>query len=394
MALFKSFIQKSLTTLILLAIILTLVTSESYSEMPRAQALLQDLLLATKQLSYKGRVTIMIQTPMKNMVFELMITRKAPDKRRVEIISPLEMAGSGTIINGKEIAPIMPSKDRKEQGGPMPPFFQPDQMDELQSYNIQQLIRNYKIRVLEGGLVAGRNTYLIEIEPKNENRPARKIWIDKEKKIALKVEQYNAQKILQRLVAFSNIDFATDISDEVFRIQRSFWDMGRRPKPPEREDLWDQLQGKLDLNKIKEKAKFDVKVLNSLPGGLALQSITMVKFEKDQNVHLIYTDGLTFVSLFQSPFDETKRERRPPEGSPHREPPGERREGGHPPGAPSRPPKQPDKPEKMKISDIDCDVLQKGSAFIFRWYKQGVYFTLIGDYPKKEMVKMVSSIIK
>lgn len=392
MASFKSFIKKSLLIFVLAVIILSLTSSKSYSDMPKAQTLLQDMLSATKQLSYKGRVTIMIQTPMRNMVFEIMVTRKAPDKRRVEIISPIEMAGSGTIVNGREVAPIMPSKDRRGQGG-MPPFFQPDQMDELQGYNVQQLIRNYKIRVLEGGLIAGRNTYLIEIEPKNENRPSRKIWIDKEKKIALKVEQYNAQKILQRLVAFSNIDFAMDISDEVFRIQRSFWDMRGRPKPPEREDLWDQLQGKLDASKIREKAKFEVKILDNLPGGLALQSITMVKFEKDQNVHLIYTDGLTFVSLFQSPFDETKRERRPPEGPPPGEPRKERREGP-PPGEPPRPPMQPDKPEKMKISGIDCDVLQRGSAFIFRWYKQGIYFTLIGDYPKKEMVKMVSSIIK
>lgn len=392
MASFKSFLQKSLLILVLAVIILSLTSSLSYSGTPKAESLLQDMLLATKQLSYKGRVTVMVQTPMRNMVFELMVTRKAPDKRRVEIISPIEMAGTGTIINGKEIAPIMPRKDRKEQGR-MPPFFQPDQMDELQSYNARQLIKNYKVRVLEGGLIAGRNTYLIEIEPKNENRPSRKIWIDKEKKIALKVEQYNAQKILQRLMTFSNIDFTTDISDEVFRIQRSFWDMGRRPKPPEREDLWDQLQGKLDVDKIREKVKFKVKILDSLPGGLALQSITMVKFEKDQNVHLIYTDGLTFVSLFQSAFDETKRERRFPEGPPPGEPRRERLEGP-PPGEPPKPPMQPDKPEKMKISGVDCDVLQKGPAFIFRWYKEGIYFTLIGDFPKKEMVKMVSSIIK
>ncbi len=379
--------RKSLLIPILAVIILSLILSNS--DMPKAQTLLQDMLLATKQLNYKGRVTIMVQMPMRNMVFELMVVRKAPDKRRVEIISPIEMAGSGTIINGKEIAPIMPNKDRRGQGGFMSPFFQPDQMDELQGYNAQQLIKNYKVRVLEGGLIAGRNTYLIEIEPKNEDRPSRKIWIDKEKKIALKVEQYNAQKILQRLMTFSNIDFSADISDELFRIQHSFWDIGRRPKPPEREDLWDQLQGKLDVNKIREKAKFEVKIVNNLPGGLALQNITMVKFEKDQNVHMVYTDGLTFVSLFQSPFDETKRERRPPEGSPSGESRRERR--GPPREAPPEPPPQ---PEKMKISGIDCDVLQRGPALIFRWYKQGVYFTLIGDYPKKEMVKMVSSIIK
>ena len=391
MVLFKTSLQKSL--LIFLLAILLWMPLKSNAGMPKAQSLLQDMLLATKQLSYEGRLTIMVQTPMRNMVFELMITRKAPDKRRVEIISPIEMAGSGVIVNGKEISPLPPSKDRKEPGRFMPPFFQPDQMDELQNYNVQQLLKNYKIRVLEGGFVAGRDTYLLEIEPKITDRPSRKIWADKEKKIALKVEQYNAQKVLQRLVTFSRIAFMTDIDDEIFRIQRGFFDMKWRPKPPKREELWDQLQGELDVKKIHEKAKFKVRILNNLSGGLALQSITMVKFDKGQNVHLIYTDGLTFVSLFQSPFDETKRERRRPEGPPPGEPFKERREGP-PSGSPPGPPMQPDKPEKMKISGVDCDVLQRGPAFIFRWYKEGVYFTLIGDYPKKEMVKIVESIIK
>jgi hypothetical protein len=195
------------------------------------------------------------------------------------------------------------------------------------------------------------------------------------------------------ILAFSKIEFKTDISDDIFHVQRSFWDIRRRPKPPEREDLWDQSQGKLDIGKINDKAKFNVKVPNNLPGGLALQSIIMLKFGKDQNIHLRYTDGLAFVSVFQSPFDEAKREKGPPGGPPPGGPPGERPEGP-PPRRPPEPPMQPDKPEKMKISGINCDVLQRGSSFIFRWYKNGVYFTLIGDYQKKEMIKMVSSITK
>ena len=385
MVLIKNPGQKSL--LILIFLLLVCLPSQLNAVVPKAQSLLQNMLTASKSLDYEGRLTLMAQDQTRNMVFELMITRKAPDKRRVEIISPSEMAGSGFIINGNDFSPLFPpnrepnkdpNKGPRERGMLMP-LFQPEQMDELQGYNIQQLLKNYKVRVLEGGFVAGRNTYLLEIDPRNSDRASRKIWVDKEKSIPLKTEQYNIQKVLQKLTAFSKISFGLDISDDVFRIQRKLFDFGKQRKPPEHEELWNQSQGELDIDKIREKAKFDATIPNILPGGLMLQSINMIKFDKNQNIHLRYTDGITFISIFQSPFDEARRER-------------ERHEG--PPGNPPGPPREPPKIEKMKILNMECDVMQRGSDFIFRWYKDGVYFTLIGDYRKIEMIKMVSSVIK
>jgi len=391
MALIKDPLQKSL--LVLISLLFLCLTSQLNAAVPRAQILLQNMLTASKSLDYEGRLTLMVQDPMRNMVFELAVTRKAPDKRRVEIISPSEMAGSGFIINGNDFSPLFPpdkEPNKYPNKGPkggmfMPQFFQPEQMDELQGYNIQQLLKNYKIRVLEGGFVAGRNTYLLEIDPRNPDRASRKIWIDKEKSIPLKTEQYNIQKVLQKLIAFSKISFGVDIGDDVFQIKHKLFDFGKQRKPPEHEELWNQFQGELDIGKIREKAKFDAIAPSVLPGGLMLQSINMVKFDKNQNIHLRYADGLTFISVFQSPFDEAKRERERHEGPPP---------GGGPPQGNPPPPREPPKVEKMKILNVECDVMQRGSDFIFRWYKGGVYFTLIGDYRKIEMIKMVSSIIK
>jgi outer membrane lipoprotein-sorting protein len=390
MVLIKNPGQKSL--LILIFLLLVCLPSQLNAVVPKAQSLLQNMLTASKSLDYEGRLTLMAQDQTRNMVFELMVTRKAPDKRRVEIISPSEMAGSGFIINGNDFSPLFPPNREPNNNNRGPrdrgmfmPLFQPEQMDEGQGYNIQQLLKNYKVRVLEGGFVAGRNTYLLEIDPRNSDRASRKIWVDKEKSIPLKTEQYNIQKVLQKLIAFSKISFGMDISDDVFRIQRKLFDFGKQRKPPEHEELWNQSQGGLDLDKIKEKAKFDATIPNILPGGLMLQSINMIKFDKNQNIHLRYTDGITFISIFQSPFDEARRERERHEGPP---------QGGGPQGNPPGPPREPPKIEKMKILNIECDVMQMGSNFIFRWYKGGVYFTLIGDYKKIEMIKMVGSIIK
>lgn len=390
MVLIKNPGQKSL--LILIFLLLVCLPSQLNAVVPKAQSLLQNMLTASKSLDYEGRLTLMAQDQTRNMVFELMVTRKAPDKRRIEIISPSEMAGSGFIINGNDFSPLFPPNREPNNNNKGPrgrgmfmPLFQPEQMDEGQGYNIQQLLKNYKVRVLEGGFVAGRNTYLLEIDPRNSDRASRKIWVDKEKSILLKTEQYNIQKVLQKLIAFSKISFGMDISDDVFRIQRKLFDFGKQRKPPEHEELWNQSQGGLDLDKIKEKAKFDATIPNILPGGLMLQSINMIKFDKNQNIHLRYTDGLTFISVFQSPFDEARRERERHEGPPP---------GGGPPGNPPGPPREPPKVEKMKILNIECDIMQRGSDFIFRWYKGGVYFTMIGDYRKIEMIKMVGSIIK
>jgi outer membrane lipoprotein-sorting protein len=354
-----------------------LIPIQAKAVLPRAEVLLQKMVQADNSLDFEGRLTLMLQSQMGNQAFEIYVTRKAPDKRRIEIISPSELYGTGFIINGNENMPIRPGNNPRFL--PPPPFLQPDQMEDAQIHNIQILLKNYKVRALDGGSVAGRSTYLIEIDPKNINRPSSKIWIDKEKSITLKTEQYNAKKMLQRVVAYSTINFEPVINNTIFQMPRKFWDIRRPFRQSDREEIWNYAQGKPDLDKIRDKIHFEITLPDRVSGGFALHSINIVKIGREPNIHLKYTDGLTILSVFQSPSNEMgKRRNEPPPPPPSKQQP---------------PPSPKDRNEKISINGVKCEVLSRSPVLIFRWQNKGIYFTIIGELQKKEMINIAGSFI-
>lgn len=356
------------------------IQSKTNAATPKPEVLFQKMIQSYQNTDFEGRFTIILRFPMGNQVFEINEIRKAPDKRRIEIISPENFSGTGMVIDGDKSWEIETSKK-----GHLPfHFLSPDQMEYDRFHNFRLLMKNYNVRVIDGGSVADRNTYLIEINPKMNNRPSRKVWIDAEKSIPLKSELYDAQKMLRRLTTYSKINFNPSIDDRLFQNPRKFWDIRKRPSgPPKGEEVWNYNQGKPNINEIREKIKIDTKIFEQLPGGFALQSINVLKFDKANNVHLIYTDGLTALSVFQSPFRE------PPGGPPNK---GRRRED-RPPPPPQSPPPGPEKVEKININGVLCDIIVKGPVTILRWNKSGLYFTLISEIDRKDIVKITSVFI-
>ena len=292
MALIKNLVIKN--WLILLTTMLLFVQLNVNADTPKAETLFQKMILAYRTVDFEGRFTLILRMQRGNEVFEIKEIRKTPDKRRIEIVSPADLFGLGIVIDGDKNWRIEPMKDRHL------PFhlLQPEQLEDTQFQNFRLLFKNYKIRIFNGGSVADRDTYLIDITPKMRNRPSRKVWVDTEKGIPLKVELYDSQKVLRRLIAYSNINFNPEINDSLFQNPRKLWDIRRRPPEPRSEEIWSYTQGKPDISKIRDKTQTDIKLFEQLPGGFTLQSINIVKFGKAKNVHLRYTDGLTVLSVF------------------------------------------------------------------------------------------------
>jgi outer membrane lipoprotein-sorting protein len=355
--------------LFLLAILLLLVPSlYAKAEPPSAEELFQKLLESTQTVSFKGKFTLISQTPGGSPIREATVIRKAPDKQRIEFVRPGEVRGTGMVMSGRKRWQISREEGRRRR--PFPPM-PPERMGQFLIKNAQLLQRFYDVRVLDGGLVAGRDTYLIEVEPKLAGRPSRKVWMDKQKGVILKMENYDSQKRLQLLFAFSEIDFEPEIDDEVFQPRR------KPPEPPEPErrdrgELWNYEQGKLDLGKIRKEVELDVIIPDQPPEGFILQSVQAVKFGRRRNVHLRYTDGLSVLSVFQSLSDERG--------------PGERRE--------DRPPWRDGKLEKMNIGGKDVEVISGGPMLIFRWSNDGIYLTLIGELEREEMTRIAGLFIR
>jgi outer membrane lipoprotein-sorting protein len=353
--------------------LLLLIPMHVGAEVPEAEELFQKLLQSLQTVDFEGKLTFISRIPEGDPVREAWVIRKAPDKQRIEFTRPPEVRGIGMVMSGKRRWRTRDERDRGRR--PFPPL-QPDRMGEFLLKDSQLLLRNYDVRVLDGGHVAGRSTYLLEIEPKTTGKPSRKLWMDAEMGVVLKMEHYDSQKRLGQVFAYSEINFKPDIDEAVFRSRDGMEPERMPPGEPGREELWNYNQGKPDLDRIRNEVQLDIILPDQVPAGFVLQSINALKFGERKNVYLRYTDGLTILSVFQSPLEEGKR-------GPER---GGRRE--------DEPPWRGGRVEKMNIGGTECEVISRGPMLIFGWNYGGLYLTLMGELGGKEMVEIVSSFVR
>jgi outer membrane lipoprotein-sorting protein len=354
------------------------------AEIPNAEDAIQKLVRSSDTVDFTGKRVIISYAPNGIVMREELITRKAPDKKRIEILSPAEMKDLVMIANGNEPGrgmifnrkddnrkdnrpPDSRTRDRKMERRspfPPPPFFD---VDELLIKNEQALLKNYNVVVLYGGHVARRITYLLEIEPKIYNKSSRKVWIDAITGVPLKMELYDRQKELRSIFTYSEINFSPKINDTIFSHQN--------PNPPNKElrinreykELWSFNKGKLDVNAIKKATQMNVIIPEHLPMGFDMQSIHIMKFDEHKSIHLIYSDGLTIISVFESPLnDERPREDKG---------------------------KERNKVGNINIKGVETEVISDWIMFIFRWKYDNVNITLIGEQNLSEMVNIAGSFI-
>ncbi len=350
------------------------------AEVPEAEEIFQKMAQSFRTVDFKGRFTFMFQSPEGNQMREAMMIRKAPNRIRIESLWPAKESGTVMVMDGKERWHIRGEKGRERMRGRRP-FLPPNRMGESLLKEALLLLKNYSVRVFEGGQVANRSTYLVEVEPGERVRPSAKIWVDIETSTILKLEHYDPERRLKDLLVYSKIDFHPEIDEAIFQkpdgVRTDRGPGGERG----REEIWNDEQGKLDLEKVRKAAQLDVVVPKRGLAGFALQSIHIIKFGERKNVQLSYTDGLAMLSVFQSSsgrgggrgglFGRRRRERKREEMPPWR--------GG--------------KVEKMDIRGTECEIISRGPMSIFRWNHNGVYITLMGELGRKEMIKIVGSFI-
>lgn len=353
---------------------------------PEAEEIFQKMAESFRTVDYKGRFTFMFRSPNGNQTREATMTRKAPDQIRIDILWPPDERGAVMVMNGNERWHVREERERGRGRGRMRgrrPFLPPNRMGESLLKETRILLKNYDIGVFEGGHVAGRSAYLIEVEA--NVRPTAKIWVDKETGVILKMEHYDPQRRLKDLLVYSNIDFHPEIDEAVFRKPDG---VEADKRPGGREEIWNNSQGKLDLSKIRKAAQLDVVVPEGDLSGFALQSIHIIKFGERKNVQLSYTDGLSMLSVFQSSSDEGRR------GEGRGRLFGRRRGGRREGKRQEMSLRRGGRTEKVDIHGTECEIISRGSMSIFRWSHNGVYITLMGELGREEMIKIVGSFIK
>ena len=354
------------------------------AKIPDAEEVFQNLLDAENTVSFVGkRLVVDWEFPPHSITMEELIIKKAPDKVIIEILVPWELRGKKIIRNAGR---IWFENFEKDEFLPPPP---PPEFSGRKTFfqDISLLRRNYNVTISMGNnhepeallnksniakpkacvLIAGRKTYQIEIIPKYPGRPAKKLWLDAQKNVVLRMEDYSSDGRLISLLVYTEINFQPQIDEKLFAVPPS----ERNHRVREHKDEI------LSLAEAQKRSHFPIRVPQNLPVGFVFKGAHIKKMDGIQHVHLRYTDGLTTLSLFESEADDVNLWDKPPPKVEHRQ------------------------VEEIFIGKVNCKIVSPpGRVRILHWttnpvpeHDVGLSFTLIGEISKSEMIAVAESLI-
>lgn len=222
---------------------------------------------ADERVSYRGLKYADIVVGKKTTRAHFKVVHRKPGKTRTEYFAPSELTGIITIEHGSDSWHFLPAQQKWQH-----------RKWQLMPERVNLALKNYRAINKGRDSVAGRSTYVIRLAPKKRGNPSETIWIDSQYYLPLKNELRNSSGELISVSAFREIQFEPkDIRDSVFEVKP---DVGHPNNPvPD-----------LGFNIVKPKY---------VPKGYVLAQTSTVPIGDYYAAHLMYTNGINTISIFE-----------------------------------------------------------------------------------------------
>jgi outer membrane lipoprotein-sorting protein len=239
--------------------------------------------------SYYGVQSITVMWGEKKGTWKWRVWHDASGKVRMEIIEPAWLKGDLVISDGQ-------TTWRVSSGGKV--AFQVD--DKLRApwdvkiERFDLLAQNYKVTMLGREEVAGRDCQVFSIEPYHDFNPSLKLWLDVRIPIQLRIESYNPDGGLAWRMEYEEIKFDEPIPSSLFQLNL--------PKDCKVIKSMFDRQGPFKLSNLPTSLGFPALLPTVLPPGYVFDSafvITSPKGLGSPTLHLIYTNGVNVISVFE-----------------------------------------------------------------------------------------------
>jgi len=156
--------------------------------------------------------------------------------------------------------------------------------------NLNQFAPNYSFVAAGNNRVAGKNTRIIEINPKDLYRYGYRLWIDEDSNLLLKSELVNSQGEVLEQMMFTQIEIVDDIPDAMLK-----------PAVSGESFTWhgddEKSESDLDVDRAWHVA--------NLPSGFMVSARYKQQMPNSSQPaeHVIISDGLASVSIYIEPFN-------------------------------------------------------------------------------------------
>ena len=226
------------------------------------------------------------------------------------------------------------------------------QRSQFSTKEIELIAQNYELEWRHWGeKIAGHETDLLIIKPKNAGRPTKHIYFARKNGVILRVEDLDTAGVLRNMFVYNRISFDPKTVENKWKnLQKEIKPEPRRNRPT---------ITLAEAEKVLKKKPIEPQYL---PPGFQLQNVYKYQYRGSHPIRLKYTDGLLDFSIFETISERPNR--------------GARERG-----------------TAIKIGDTTARKYQQDPYHAFRWSSSGIHFYLLGSLPAAELQKVVESII-
>jgi outer membrane lipoprotein-sorting protein len=223
--------------------------------------------------------------------------------------------------------------------------------DSLRKESLEQTLASYHLESSSSEPIAGRAAHMYAFLPKEAgSRPGRKVWVDVETGLILRMEIYSPDEKLFWLSVFEDIEYTQSVNPASFTMPIPAGvrvvEVGeeRCSSPAEAETI----------------AGLPLTLPEYLPDGFARKCIRALRSMSHGEIKVLYSDGLSLLTIFESsrfrPF------------------------GGAGSGLP------------VRVGESPASLHSMGLVSALNWESPGVYLTILGELSRQELLKVAGSV--
>ncbi len=337
---------KRLVALLAAASLIGAAPAARTNRQPNAEQLLRDAAAAFGKLSFVGQVqnTDYGQKRAEAVLFR--IEHRAPSTTRRWYLAPESLYGDSIIGVGDTSYDIDTHRNRiivtKDNAID-------DQVAEDENFTL--LLHNYSAVMAPDDDVAGRRAYSVLLVNKYTGQTVMRISVDSQTKLVLQKERYAPSGAVSHAMRFEQIRYTSDIPQQLFAL------------PSGLQRIAGTVHGisTSDLPALVQAAGFKAAGPKYLPEGFSPIAGDLSDIKGVRTLHLMYSDGLRTVSLFQNArgaaIDLT----------------------GY-------------KVQSVALRSRSAQYVIDGSTTLMAWQNGNLHLALVGELSRDELVKIAQSV--
>ena len=314
---------------------------------PSPAELLQGAMNAERVTSYVAQVQEMHFGPGGSVATISKEEHLAPDETHKVYLAPENLYGDSVVIHGSDTF-TYDAKTKRVLVSHVPQAL-PDQANG----NLGLVLANYNPVIGEPKIVAGRPTISCALVNRFTGELVMRLWIDSQTRLILQRETYHPNGTVGSRTQFEDIRYTVAIPPEVFStpVPAGYRVVNdAEPAPPS-----------TDVARILTQAGFSPAGPHYLPEGFALVGADLATVKGVKTLHLVYSDGIRSLSLFENASDAG-----PNFGSL--------------------------KPIPTKIGNREAQYVYEGTTTLLSWKDKGLVFALVGDLEVKDLKAIAGSV--